>query len=374
MTVPSTDIFKDQDDLKKFVSDIANQFIKTATPFDWSRIWDGLILQKTPFFISSLQGPGMSGWEQLFCKDADPSVQKVKVHRFSKSLYFPLNAQLPLERLYLGDLIWLYFHERMGIFQMLNRLVDDYARLGKLPIGVSDAECLEKMTRLIQSGQGSSAKERAATYQRSLGWTCENLPSPDGALANTAFENNWRNFLRAALAFYRGRNVNAILGATANQSAASVVGAQDAATSLWQTFSSFDTASNYAATFHGLMWVVGTLFLIEKLGNSLNLGMAATSTDKSALIAAAYETLVLGRPPSSTDASRYLVHHDCAKYGRRILLDLQGLKNLNDQGSLLKPWLEDAETEKNIEGYRSAWQRLTGEDLAPSTSVRMSST
>ena len=312
-----------------------------------------------------------AGIKQVAAKGPDPSTC---LYRLPEPLgYPPSTPPCPLVRLYIGDLMWLYFYERMGVFRMLKRLIDDYSRYGRFPIEWKSAERLETLTRLAQSGEASAVGERAAAYLRGFGWSCEGLQAPAGIQANLSFDSNWRSFLRNALAYYPGKIISALFSQPPRPSGSSVVAVCDAACLLWESFKPFETSSNYSATYYGLAWAVGTLCLIELDDIKNALGMS-DSTAGPAAISAAYEVLVLGQPPRGMDSSRYMVHNDCARYGRRILLDLQGLKNsqMNSDNTDLKLWLEDGVTESNIEGFRSAWQRLTGEDLSPAVPIAVS--
>ena len=110
-------------------------------------------------------------------------------------------------------------------------------------------------------------------------------------------------------------------------------------------------------TLAGIAWTISALGITQKLVSSL--GIPTNFTDPEKFVPATYERLVLGREPSSAESRRYTTHIEAARYGRRIMLDLQVL-NLNDTEEV-KTWLVVAED--SFEGYRTAYRTLTGADL-----------
>jgi hypothetical protein len=64
------------------------------------------------------------------------------------------------------------------------------------------------------------------------------------------------------------------------------------------------------------------------------------------------------------ETNRYIVHRECAKNARDILLDLEVInhqdKRSNPPGEL-ENWLNQIEAK--VEGYRTAYRTLTGVDL-----------
>jgi hypothetical protein len=65
------------------------------------------------------------------------------------------------------------------------------------------------------------------------------------------------------------------------------------------------------------------------------------------------------------DTNRFIVHRQAAQNGRDLLLDLEVLNHLDtaDPGELSR-WL--TQVEPKVEAYRTAYQTLTGVDLAAS--------
>ena len=87
--------------------------------------------------------------------------------RGSNSSNYNIKFGNRLNRLFIGDVIWLYFFERMGIFKILGGILDDYANNGKYPIPSNDITSLiiEMMVRDIKKGTASTIKDRAYTYE-----------------------------------------------------------------------------------------------------------------------------------------------------------------------------------------------------------------
>jgi hypothetical protein len=89
-----------------------------------------------------------------------------------------------ISRLFLGDVVWLYFMERMGIPQIVGAILDSYACNGRLPIsnGSLEAGLKDDVTALVLEGD-DAARSRPechrlsvtgrACIERTLGWTSD---------------------------------------------------------------------------------------------------------------------------------------------------------------------------------------------------------
>jgi hypothetical protein len=116
----------------------------------------------------------------------------------------------------------------------------------------------------------------------------------------------------------------------------------------------------------GIVWAVGAMGLIHELRDDI--GIPKDYVDPHQLIPAAYDLLVAKRPAAATDANRWNSHHTAATYGRRLLLDLQGLAATGSiPQSTITDWLDLPETEEAFENYRTAHRNLTGIDLGAAT-------
>ena len=56
-----------------------------------------------------------------------------------------------IRRLFVGDLVWLFFFERMGIFRILGVILDDFATRGRLPISNGSLELKASRTTSSRS-------------------------------------------------------------------------------------------------------------------------------------------------------------------------------------------------------------------------------
>jgi hypothetical protein len=280
-----------------------------------------------------------------------------------------------IKRLCLADVVWLFFFERMGIFKILGVILDDYATRGGYPISNGSlqqdlredvtAVVLEAMCRQTKAGLSSTVRDRDATYRRVLGWTSDvgrplNIP----AQVNKGTSQLFHKFLRAAISFNTAKRLAvAIRGTTTPASAASLatlVEISDTLTQLKQRFETFHYGRSYYNTLSGIVWTIAGLTVLRELRTTL--GIPAAFDQAHEFIPAAYDLLVLKRPPTQTEANRYEGHKDCAEFGRNLLLDIEVLneKDHTPNGELER-WL--AQVEGDIESYRKAYRDLTGVDL-----------
>jgi hypothetical protein len=287
-----------------------------------------------------------------------------------------------LRRLFIGDLAWLYYVERMGTFQMLGRILDEYAYNGGIPMSngsvhqdVKDdmiALVLEAMTRQTEAGNSSKVRDRATSTLRCFNWNTD-AGSALGlnTTVNTAFDIQFRKLIQLALQFYKDKRLGvAIRGTNENTagitSTATLVTIRDTINLLRRSFDNFNYGRNYHNTLSGIVWAIAGLKLVEELRQTL--GIPPEYTQPADFIPAAYDILVLKRPITSGESNRFETHMECARNIRSILLDLEVLEfsdtSVNGQ---LEGWLNAAES--NIEGYRTAYRTLTGIDLGTDTST-----
>ena len=284
----------------------------------------------------------------------------------------------PIRRLFIADLAWLFWFERMGIFQILGRILDEYAYGGGLPIsngvigdGVKDdviALVLEAMVRQTEGGTSSKLRDRVSSFRRCLNWTLESGRKLDlNTSVNAAFNTLFHKFIASALEFYRDKRLAvAIQGITtpvAKTSVATLITLSDTISLLKKSFDSFDYGRNYTNTLSGIVWTISAMSVIRDLRQTL--GIPPEYEQPYEYIPAAYDILVLRRPITPSDTNRYEVHNQCASAARSILLDMEVVDHtLNDPGQELERWLSVIESK--VEGYRTAYRSLTGVDLAAS--------
>ncbi|HEX8069029.1 MAG TPA: hypothetical protein VF546_03695 [Pyrinomonadaceae bacterium] len=280
-----------------------------------------------------------------------------------------------IKRLFIGDLVWLFYFERMGLFQILGAILDAYACNGRLPIsngsielGLKDdiiALVLEVMVRQTKMGLSSTVRDRGCAYRTSLGWTSNaarrlNLDTQ----VNAGFSTLFHQFIYYASGFYKEKNLAVAIRGTAATvappSVATLITISDTLEVLKKRFELFQYGRNYYNTLSGIVWVVAALSVVRDLRTTL--GIPPAFNDPHEFIPAAYDLLVLKRPASQGDTNRYIVHRDCARYARDILLDLEVINHReNEPGRELENWL--TQIEGKVEGYRAAYRTLTGVDL-----------
>ncbi|MEZ4776193.1 MAG: hypothetical protein R3D00_23670 [Bacteroidia bacterium] len=284
-----------------------------------------------------------------------------------------------LKRLFIGDLAWLYYIERMGTFQMLGRILEEYAYQGGIPMSngsvhpdVKDdmiAIVLEAMTRQTESGNSSKVRDRDAAYRRSFGWTTEAGRSLSlNSSVNTAFGQQFHKFIYLALQFFKDKRLGTAIRATNNNtgitSTATLVTIRDTISLLRKSFDNFNYGRNYHTTLSGIVWAIAGLKLVEELRQTL--GIPPEYNSPAEYIPVAYQKLVVkGTGTVHNESNRFETHIECARNIRSILLDLEVL-NFSDASvsGELEQWLNAAES--SIEGYRTAYRTLTGVDLETS--------
>lgn len=280
-----------------------------------------------------------------------------------------------IKRLFIGDIIWLFYFERLGIFQILGAILDAFACNGRLPIsngsidpvGIRDgivALVLEVMVRQTKMGMSSTVRDRGCSYQTALGWTS----SPARKLSldtnvNTGFNTLFHKFIFNALEFYKDKRLaDAIRGtaAPAPPSVATLVTISNTIDVLKKRFEAFDYGRNYYNTLSGIVWLIAGMSIIRELRTTL--GIPPAYNEPHEYIPAAYDLLVMKRPVTQGDTNRYLLHKECARNGRDILLDLEVINHEDKKrGGELENWL--TQIEAKIEAYRTAYHTLTGVDL-----------
>jgi hypothetical protein len=314
--------------------------------------------------------PFPAAWPPPWCLPPSCTTLSGKRHLYSKADQTPVG---PISRLFIGDLVWLFYFERMGIFKILGVILDDYARTGKLPLSNRNGIVplvMESMTRVIQQGVSSRVSDRAAAYRRCLGWNSDvGRKLPLDTTVNSAFNKEFHRFIQTASAFYEKKQVVAAIQATqvpGRASVATLVTVSDTIDVLKKSFDPFDYGRNYSNTLSGIVWVIAGIALIREIRATL--GIPPEFEQPYEFIPAAYDLLVLKRPPTSSETNRYTLHRECANDARDILMDIEVLNHQdNGAGGELEVWLEIIEDK--VEGYRTAYRALTGVDLGtPTTS------
>ena len=286
-----------------------------------------------------------------------------------------------IKRLFIGDLVWLFYFERMGIFKILGALLDDFANMGKFPIDVSDTSneltviILEAMVRQTKTGLASTVRDRDSSYRRVLGWVSESgrklgLESQ----VNNAFNSLFHKFIQYSLKYYNDKRLATAIQGTAvsaKPSAATLVEVGNTILLLKRAFEPFVYSRNYFNTLNGIVLTIATIDLVKNLRNSL--GIPKAYEQPYEFIPAAHDILVAKKPITQSEENTYELHRTCAQNGRDILLDIDilevtELKDTSDTGAL-STWLNLVEGK--VESYRTAYRILTGTDLGGTEAPRI---
>jgi hypothetical protein len=284
-----------------------------------------------------------------------------------------------LRRLFLGDVLWAFYFDRMGIHQILGAILDSFAYNGRLPIsnGSIDlttyrddiaAVVLEIMVRQTKMGMSSTTRDRNALFRTTLGWVTEsgrklNLDTQ----VNTGFNSLFHKFIFHAQEFYKDKRlavaIQGAAGGVAKPSVATLITISNTIDVLKKRFEAFQYGRNYYNALSAILWTIGGLTVIRELRTTIGIPSAFDAADE--FVPAAYDLLVLKRPVTQGDTNRFIVHRQAAQNGRDLLLDLEVLNHLDtaDPGELSR-WL--TQVEPKVEAYRTAYQTLTGVDLAAS--------
>ncbi len=296
----------------------------------------------------------------------------------TRGLYLTASDSTSLDairRLFIADVMWLFYFDRMGIFKILGAILDDFAIKGKIPFsngsvnasGKDDllAIVLEAMVRKTETGASSTVRRRNISYRRCLGWILDEGRKLElDTVVNTALDKLFHQFVRTALVFYKDKTLaTAIQGITApnaKTSVATLTAIKDTIDLLKRAFEAFDYGRNYSNTLSGIVWVVAAMGLIRELRTTLGIPSEYNTPDK--YIPAAYDLLVMKSSATNSETNRYDVHRDCAENARSILLEMEVIDHQDPSvGGELEIWL--SLIEGKVEGYRTAYRSLTGVDL-----------
>lgn len=282
-----------------------------------------------------------------------------------------------VKRLFIADLVWLYYFERMGIFKIMGVILDDFATNGKIPMSNNtlSAFVMETMVRLMKNGLSSTVRDRDSSYRRCLGWTSDvGRKLESGAKVNVGFNNLFHKFIKAALDYYKDRRLaTAIQSQTSpgKASVATLITIGDPMNVLKKAFDPFDYGRNYANTLNGIIWAIAGMALIRELRATL--GIPTEYNEPYEYIPAAYDLLVSNKQIATSESNRYVLHRECAIDARDMLLDIQFLNSEDSQfgrpGGELEIWLDSVED--RVEGYRTAYRSVTGIDLGEQGTPRV---
>lgn len=322
----------------------------------------------------------------LYCKDEWPSASltapcitlKGKRHFYCrKSNDHTEVEQCPrrhMHRLFIADLVWLYYMDNIGLAQIKSKIIESYASTGELPISNGSlipqskddvvVLVLEAMTRQMEMGTASKVRDRNAAYRVALGWESEQGKALNqSSVINTSFGTHFHKFVQLASDYYRDtRLATAIRGnTTSSVTVATVITIRDTLKLLQQSFENFDYGRVYHTTLSGIVWTISTIGLVRDLRNTIGIPEVYDTPDE--YIPFAYRKLVSQEASTRGEINRFEVNYNCASYARDIILDIEALNlDTSDQSKEIETWL--AIIEEKVEGYRTAYRTLNGVDLA----------
>lgn len=307
-----------------------------------------------------------------------PSCVKLAGKRHLYEVFDDLPFPPPkIRRLFIADLMWLFYFDRLGVFKILGAILDDFAIKGKIPFSngsvnatgqIKDdllAIVLEAMVRKTETGASSTVRRRNISYRRTIGWVLDEGRKLElDTVVNTAFTNLFHKFIQTALEFYKDKRlataITGISSSVGKTSVATLTSIKDTIDLLKRAFEQFDYGRNYSNTLSGIVWAVAAMALIRELRTTLGIPSEYNTPDK--YIPAAYDLLVMRGSGTSGETNRYDVHRDCAENARAMLLDLEVINHQDASiGGELETWLNIIEG--SVEGYRTAYRSLTGVDL-----------
>lgn len=287
-----------------------------------------------------------------------------------------INSSLVLDtRLNFGTVLWLYYYDRMGIFDILKALMNDYNYSGKLPISAKSENTtsdttlqysgiMDTLSTLYRLGIGSNTMDRKSLYQRVLGVS---IPSENGSPVtserNENFMKNFNKVVGLMIDFYRDKQLAQAIRDTSSNSIRSSVATQtairDTILILQKNFEVFDYGRNRINTFLGIATVFATICLVRMLKDEI--GVPRQYNEPHEFIPAAYDILVAKRSVTSNEVNRFTIFDNCASYGYRLLTDIELIEpnalTTIAIGSTLDAWLNDIEG--IVEGYNNAYRSIS---------------
>jgi hypothetical protein len=262
----------------------------------------------------------------------------------------------------LADASWLFYFDEMGVFKLLEIIIDDFSLKGKLPVPNENiiSQILETMVFFVRTNSVISFNDRNSLYRRSLGWSLnKEIVSNSDSVTNTAFRNLFYKLISFVLSYYRDRRVTEVINSRNNSSSSveTLSAIQNTIRLMRIAMEAFNYGRNFFITLHGVILAIFTLNLVLQLRDVI--GIPSSFKSLYQYFPAAYDILVSGKPITPSDTNRYEIYSQCAVQIRRILIDLEVLDFENIEK--LKAWLDLSEDA--FESYRASHRILTGRDL-----------
>jgi hypothetical protein len=291
-----------------------------------------------------------------YVKDKPPSFPPPSVPPWTTGLITTLDV---------ADQVWLHLLDKMGLFDMLTVLLNDFARGGRYSIPGDEIYGLimQKMIDQIYTGMSSRVKQRTAASLRSTGLERQ-LKEPDKSLEgivliNRGFTKLLFRLISLLLIFYRYRRVqDVIVGVVSHQpSSAAYAEITKTIDLLKLAMQPFYYGSNYSDTLKGIVWALAGLYILRATRDKYGVSMSSERFDQ--LIPAAYSILV--KPGQTTESNRWVLHKSAADNTRNFILSVSALQtDILDNVKMFVTQEED-----RVEAIRHAILQITGTiDLA----------
>lgn len=278
----------------------------------------------------------------------------------------------------IGDLTWLYYLDRFGIFKIIQALINDYRYKGRHPIDPRNPPVTQRLERIIrdmQVGAWPNPKDRNSTFLRCLGWSLREDKSLADVHINHPFAKYFHRFIQLSVLYYSEKQVAVAIRGTARTQAppsfATEAAIRDTLNLLLESLDHFEYGRNQRNTVAGLRSAAIGTSAIRLLRNAI--GIPDTLRSPEDYIPAAYDILVLRQAISGATKSKYLVHNDLALSSRLLLNQITAFRPPHPPGidnsvtiagtnrTVLSLWLDNVESV--IERYRTAYKAATGTDL-----------
>lgn len=281
----------------------------------------------------------------------------------------------------IGDLVWLYYQDRFGLFKIVSALVDEYCYKGKHPISPAAdpvqrfaTRILERIIRDMETGAWPKPKDRDSTYLRCLGWSLREDESLKNIHINHSFAKYFHRFIQLAVLYYSEKQVAVAIRGTARTQAppsfATEASIRDTLVLLLESLDHFWYGRNQRNTLVGIRSLALGTTTIRDLRNAIGIPNSLGAPED--YIPAAFDILVLKQPISAATKSKYMVHNDLAISAQTLLNQITAFLTISmsqvvgtTNRTALSLWLDNVES--IIETYRTAYKAAAGVDLGKLT-------
>jgi hypothetical protein len=297
---------------------------------------------------------------KVFCKDSPPD---------------PIPPGSPWETtgvfdriktLHSADVIWLFFMDKMGLFEMLGALQRDFAEEGKFAMDSGEIYGLimQELIKRTENGDSSRVKQRTIAYLRSIGMQRhrdEQINLPEGRIqVNSDFLRLNIVLLSSLCSLYREQRVTTTIVGVATQtlhpSSAAYAGITKTLQLLQLSMTPFNYGSNYSDVLKGIVWALVSLYVLRATRDKVVPGGFEKFEQ---LIPAAYSVLV--KPSQTPESNRWVIYESIARIWRNFTFTASAVKtdSIQDVKDFTKI------VEHDVEAIRDLVLKVTGKiDLA----------